>query len=388
MRMQLAAGTSRSAQETFIFGNKEATLVTEGTYARIHTPAIDAHEQMGSLQQELTRLFVEAKAAGIDDPIVVGSIPFDTTKPSSLFIPKQHSFVSLNVDHAVNLNGPKNSIFSHSVADSAPFQGAVNSLLHLMQEGPIKKVVLSRMLDVPLPKEANAHSILAQLLATSASGYHFLVPLSVDETLIGVSPELLLRKRGAFITSNPLAGTVSHARMMDEKSARNHLMNSAKDRFEHQIVVDEIRETLHSYCSSLSVPSEPSLLRTAALWHLSTVIEGVLVDPEVNVLQLASAIHPTPAVCGYPRDLAREAIYKVEDFDRGLFTGMTGWMNSRGDGEWVITIRCGILRRDSVRVFAGAGIVPGSKPELEWEETSAKMTLMLSALGAVQVGAL
>jgi isochorismate synthase len=114
---------------------------------------------------------------------------------------------------------------------------------------------------------------------------------------------------------------------------------------------------------------------------LSTVIEGALFDPAVNALALASALHPTPAVCGSPREAALEAIARLEGYDRGLFAGATGWMSASGDGEWAVTIRCGVVRGRSARVYAGAGIVPGSVPEQEWRETAVKLAPMLGTLG-------
>lgn len=119
---------------------------------------------------------------------------------------------------------------------------------------------------------------------------------------------------------------------------------------------------------------------TATLWHLSTVLKGILKRSDTDALTLALALHPTPAVCGYPTAAARKAIEEVETFDRGLFTGITGWMDADGNGEWAVTIRCGIVGSATVRIFAGAGIVEGSVPELEWAETNAKMLPMFETL--------
>ena len=129
------------------------------------------------------------------------------------------------------------------------------------------------------------------------------------------------------------------------------------------------------------VPSEPSIFHTETMWHLGTRIEGVLKDPATTSLDLALAMHPTPAVCGFPQQKAAEAISDIESFNRELFTGMVGWCNASGDGEWAVTIRCAEINANKIRLFAGAGIVPGSNPDKELGETSAKFKTMLNALG-------
>ena len=129
------------------------------------------------------------------------------------------------------------------------------------------------------------------------------------------------------------------------------------------------------------MPEHPSLISTAALWHLSTQIHGILKPPCSNALQLACAIHPTPAVCGTPRDEAHAIIRSNETYDRGLFTGFTGWMDADGNGEWVITIRCGVLKDEQLQIFAGAGIVAASDPHAEWNEVQTKQRTMLRACG-------
>ena len=120
------------------------------------------------------------------------------------------------------------------------------------------------------------------------------------------------------------------------------------------------------------------------MWHLSSRITGELVDPSISSLALAVALHPTPAVCGYPTALAQEAIGTIEPFERGFYTGIVGWCDANGDGQWAVTIRCAEADEHSLRLFAGAGIVAGSKPESELAETEAKFRTMLQAMGLGQ----
>lgn len=117
------------------------------------------------------------------------------------------------------------------------------------------------------------------------------------------------------------------------------------------------------------------------MWHLSTRIRGELLNPNLNVMQLACLLHPTPALCGFPTESAHQLIADLEPHDRGLFSGIVGWCDANGDGEWAIVIRSGLLRGNRVRLFAGAGIVAASTPQAEWMETAAKLGTMLNAFG-------
>lgn len=125
----------------------------------------------------------------------------------------------------------------------------------------------------------------------------------------------------------------------------------------------------------------PSVIETETMLHLSTVLEGQADDPTTNALQIAAELHPTPAVCGFPRNSAYQAIKQIENFDRGYFTGMVGWCDARGNGEWVVTIRCAEVSQHEMCVFAGAGIVTDSSPQSELDETGAKMGTILRAAG-------
>ena len=135
---------------------------------------------------------------------------------------------------------------------------------------------------------------------------------------------------------------------------------------------------LGGVCDDLEVPTEPSLIRTEAMWHLSTTIRGPLAA--ARPLDLARALHPTPAVGGVPRAAAGRAITELEPFERGFYTGMVGWTDVSGDGEWVIALRCGEVCDTSARLYAGAGLVPASVPSAELAETTAKLETMLASM--------
>ncbi|GIH78895.1 isochorismate synthase [Planobispora longispora] len=244
---------------------------------------------------------------------------------------------------------------------------------------PLRKAVLARTLELSRDEPVDVLDLLRPLAGRDMS---FAAPLPGGRTLIGASPELLVSRRGRTVISNPLAG--SAARSADPAEDRRRaaaLAASAKDLHEHRLVVEAVADALAPYCADLDVPNGPELTSTETMWHLSTRVTGVLRDPDTPVLALAAALHPTPAVCGTPRLRARRAIEELEPFDRGFYTGLVGWTDAAGDGEWAVTIRCAEAAGRMLRLYAGAGIVPGSDPDKELAETSAKFRTMLRALG-------
>ena len=122
------------------------------------------------------------------------------------------------------------------------------------------------------------------------------------------------------------------------------------------------------------------------MWHLGTRIVGTLKERDTPVVELAAALHPTPAVCGLPRDRAAAVIHELEGYDRDFYAGAVGWTDSAGDVEWYVSIRCAEIAGTRVRLYAGAGIVAGSDPLAEADETSAKFVAMLTALGIDETG--
>ncbi|MET9663490.1 isochorismate synthase, partial [Streptomyces sp. NPDC006510] len=214
-------------------------------------------------------------------------------------------------------------------------------------------------------------------------GHTFALPTGAGRTLIGASPELLVSRQGQRVVANPLAGSTPRSTDLAEDVRRAAaLLESAKDLHEHAVVVDAVHQALAPHCTELTVPARPTLIRTATMWHLSTTVTGTLASPDTSALALACALHPTPAVCGTPTTTARRVIAETEPFDRGFFTGVVGWGDARGDGEWVVTIRCAEAEERTLRLYAGAGIVAASVPGAETAETAAKFRTFLSAVGA------
>ena len=160
------------------------------------------------------------------------------------------------------------------------------------------------------------------------------------------------------------------------------LAESAKNRHEHQLVVDALATALEPLCTDLQIAEQPQLSKTAAVWHLYTPISGRLRERSTTALDLAVALHPTPAVGGSPTEPATTLIRELEG-DRGFYAGAVGWCDQRGDGRWVVSIRCAQLSADrrSALAHSGGGIVAESDPDDEVAETTTKFRTILSALG-------
>jgi menaquinone-specific isochorismate synthase len=195
---------------------------------------------------------------------------------------------------------------------------------------------------------------------------------------VGASPERLVLRHGRAVETDALAGTAR--RGADEAAIQRALMDSPKERREHRLVVEAIARVLGQRCSTIDVPDEPRIRTLRNVHHLWTPIRGALREP-LHVLSLVEALHPTPAVCGTPRDTAFAWIAAHEPVGRGWYTGAVGWFDAAGDGEFAVAIRAGVLGAREAWLYAGAGIVEGSDPRSEFAETRAKQAPMLSALG-------
>ncbi|MFI1971259.1 isochorismate synthase [Streptomyces cinnamoneus] len=364
------------------FASPTRTLLAHG--ARAHVPHGDA-----PLARRVAETLDAELLAGNAAPVVVGAVPFDHTAPAALAVPEAVRWAPpLAEDPLVALPAapPAPAAWDvRPVPEPGVYGDAVAEAVRRMNRGEFSKVVLARTLELRSSRDLDLPALLQRLARRDPTGYTFAVPSGPGRTLLGASPELLVSRRGGRLVANPLAGSTPRSADLAEDVRRAAaLLESAKDLHEHAVVVDAVRAALAPYCRTLEVPARPTLVRTATMWHLSTTVTGEPADPAVSALELASALHPTPAVCGTPTATARDVIGELEPFDRGFFTGMVGWGDANGDGEWVVTIRCAEAAERSLRLYAGAGVVAQSSPEAETAETGAKFQTFLQAVGVDQ----
>ncbi len=353
-----------------------------------------------------TELFegIEIVAAdGGPPPFVFGCVPFDPHRTGWFQIPRRavrrdHEGETWAIDFARPGEEPAprpTRRFVGRAAPHEPFSGmqirpeplpdayerAVASAVQRVRAGGLRKVVLARSVALVAGRELDPRALLFRLRAAEPHGYAFAAPVDGGAVLVGASPELLVSRAGREVSANPLAGSAPrYGDASEDAASAQRLMASAKDGEEHRIVVETVAATLGPVCERLTWDPEPVLLETANVWHLSTRFRGTLRDPAPHALELVSLLHPTPAVCGEPREAAMRVIRDLEPVPRGAYAGAVGWMDANGDGTWAIALRCARMRGDEARLFAGAGIVADSDPAAELEETERKFRAFLDAL--------
>lgn len=246
----------------------------------------------------------------------------------------------------------------------------------------LSKVVLARGVDAVAGLPLDVRWLVAYLSERYPSCWTYHV-----DGLVGASPEMLIRREGGLATSRVLAGTIRRtgAEELDLKLASS-LARSGKNLIEHELAVDSVARALAPFCSGMNVPDAPYVLELPNVLHLASDVTGVA-HGEATALRLAAELHPSAAVCGTPTDVARATIAELERLDRGRYSGPVGWIDSVGDGEFAIALRCGLIDPTDQRritIYAGCGIVAESDPAEEFAETEAKLLPMLEALGVEQ----
>ncbi len=321
--------------------------------------------------------------------MVLGALPFDVCGPAALLVPDA-------VRHPDALpDWPTSPLPAVRITAAVPTPSDYLVRIGRARDqltapgGSLRKVVLARALQLAADAPLDARGILSRLVAADPAAYGYLVDLTAagdhyaGAALVGASPELLVARSGNRVVCQPFAGSAPRA-ADPELDAGNGaaLAASAKDRHEHQLVIDTMRVALEPLCDELTIASEPQLTRTAAVWHLCTPISGQLRDASTTSIDLALALHPTPAVGGVPTKAASDLIAELEG-DRGFYAGAVGWCDARGDGYWVVSIRCAQLSADRRTAIAraGGGIVAESDPDDEVAETTTKFATILTALG-------
>ena len=245
-------------------------------------------------------------------------------------------------------------------------------------EQALQKIVLARALKRPSPGLGAMPALMERLERDFTACHLFALsppggPLM--PWLVGASPECLVRRRGDQVYVDALAGTAP------ADADPQALIESAKDRHEHQLVIQAIEEALDGL-GLLHRPQQPQVDHLANVMHLRTPMTLTLSSEhaQMSALALAQRLHPTPAVCGLPRQLALERLRRVEGLERGWYTGALGWMTLDGEGELAVAIRCALVSQSAARVYVGAGVVAASCGASEAAETAHKARAILDRL--------
>lgn len=248
--------------------------------------------------------------------------------------------------------------------------------------GTLEKVVLARVCEVKSDARIDVAWTLDYLNERYGDCYRFIFEPVPHHAFFGATPELLVCKEAERIETMALAGSTTRGRSLEEDGIlAAQLLSSAKNRHEHQLVVNAVGRQLADLTAELVIPDVPSVLRLRNIQHLLTPIEGRLHNPATGILPLVRLLHPTPAMGGVPADQALAFLREAEPVPRGWYAAPIGWLDSRHDGAFAVAIRSAVTQHGRAWLYAGAGIVADSQPEHEWEETALKFRPMLGALG-------
>lgn len=325
-------------------------------------------------------------------PVLFTSFSFDRNEESVLVIPKvivgqkgAQSWITWIGDtpQPVLPESPAQHsqgtfTFGDGSINTSAWKERVAEAIKRVGSSKVDKVVLARDLVATSTQDIQTAPILKKLAAEYPSTWTFAV-----DGLVGATPELLLRLSRGMVTSRVLAGTIPKTGN-DEKdlALAASLARSSKDLEEHEYAVRSVADALEPFCSSTNVPESPFVLHLANVMHLATDVTGALIESKqrLDAFSLLQSLHPSAAVCGTPRNIAFDIITEIEGMNRGRYAGPVGWIDASGDGELGIALRSGQITDREIRIFAGCGIVAGSSPEKELEESNAKMIAMRSAL--------
>lgn len=370
-------------------------LVGWGEAARVEVAPGPDHIARASAA--LTALFADADVTDAVErpgtgPVAVGSFPFDPASPgTALLVPAVtvgrrdgRAWVTLAGRGGLPLEPDLAGQAAPPPPDRVRYAGtstadtrwleAVADALERIAAGRLEKVVLARDHAVWAHAPFDTRALAARLSARFPGCFVFCC-----DGLVGATPELLVRRTGDDVASLVLAGTAGRkADPAADANAGEALLASTKDHAEHTPAVTSVVNGLAGICQELQADESPSLLGLDNVWHLATRVTARLTQP-ATALELAARLHPSAAVGGAPTDEALTTIRELERMDRGRYAGPVGWVDARGDGEWGIALRCAQVSGTRARLFAGAGIVAGSLPEAELEETRLKLAAMRSA---------
>ena len=261
---------------------------------------------------------------------------------------------------------PESLTFGQGSMSRTQWRDSVQAMAARLREGAADKAVMARDMTIRCPHGFDERFLLERLRDLYPSTWRFCV-----DSLVGASPEMLIAAACGTASSRVLAGTC-------KPGEGQALASSAKDLREHELASESVSSILERLCLDVRAQG-PFLLALPNVTHLATDIHARL--GAAHLLDLVAALHPTAAVCGTPRDAAMRLIEELEDTERGRYSGPVGWVDTAGDGEFAIALRCGLASGTRLRLFAGAGIMPDSDPDLELTETEAKMRPLLDALG-------
>lgn len=323
-------------------------------------------------------------------PVLFTSFSFDENEESELVIPKvivgtrnQSTWITWVgnesqpklIDRTISIPIPA---IKWRESDVNVWKDKVLTAVSEIQEDVLDKVVLAREIIADAESEVDPRSVLRNLAKEYPGTWVY-----SNSGLVGATPEMLIRLNNSMVVSRVLAGTISKTGD-DEKdlALAASLARSSKDLEEHEYAVRSVADALSPFCSSTNVPDSPFVLHLSNVMHLATDVTGAIKESHkvIDIFSILSTLHPSAAVCGTPTSVAAELIKRIEGINRKRYAGPIGWVDSKGDGELGIALRCGYITGKEIHAFAGCGIVAGSDAVKEIAESQAKFLPIINAL--------
>ena len=379
----------------------EMTLAGVGEAARIPIDRAGGGEAAQKAQETLASISLqnEGQISG-NDLVAFAAFPFDPKLPGELVIPRillrslpngalsitAVSEGDLSVEAAIeeitsqvshsDMPTSTRSVIKSVIPPNVWRDELVTDVINRIQGGQLEKMVLAREIQITSDVDINVPQVVKNLVATNPNAMVF----SIDK-FVGASPELLISRKGDVVQANPLAGTAIRLADEDEDmKSMDFLLESVKDQYEHKITIEWLLNELLPFCSYIDADPEPRIVSLPNVHHLATKVHGHLSTPAASVLELVSALHPTPAVAGKPQAEAINLITQIEKDGRGKYAGPVGWVDANGNGAFAVGIRSAQISGNQANLFAGVGIVADSDPQSELDETDGKFLTMQQAI--------
>ncbi|WP_233682189.1 isochorismate synthase [Macrococcoides caseolyticum] len=295
--------------------------------------------------------------------------------------------VVLAVDYALDIDAlvahmqqfkhhvDKNTLMDATDIDLELFKTNANKAIMMMQQGELKKVVLSRKRKITMQHSIDTLSLITHAEQSRELSYFALME-SGEHTFVTKTPEQLVRVEDGMIHTNAIAGTMGK----DIKDAKVKLSEDTKNLYEHQIVVESIQADLAPYTNKVILKDAPDILDNQFFYHLYTPIQAELSTG--GLLEVTESLHPTPALGGYPKAIAMDFLTQASE-GRGLYGAPLGYMDIAQEGEFIVAIRSMVIEDNRAVLYAGCGIVKSSIVESEVHETEIKFKPMLEMLGVI-----
>jgi len=243
----------------------------------------------------------------------------------------------------------------------------INKIINDIKYSSLEKVVISRISQYSLTKKISISNLMSYLNKNHPNCFNYIISFDKNKYFIGSTPEKIIQLNNLSFNIDAIAGSSSN-----EKDIQNN-----KEIEEHNFVTKYIKKKMESISSKLIIPTKPKILNLNYIYHLYTEVSGKTKNAQ-HVLDLLIKLYPTPALLGKPYKDALEKVDKYETFNRGWYGGCIGLYDEKGNGEFYVPIRSGLIKNKNIYLYTGSGIVLKSRAEKEWKETELKLQHLLS----------